>query len=113
MAESGALVLHRDGRVISLVPCAPNIVRVTISTNASTATSDPGYGFVGKPSAQGWTHESNAEGDVFQSARMVVHLSPENLPKDEQPKPMPLDTLNYQLRDIYFGGGNGHRPPND
>src|SRR5690242_18582202 len=35
MAQSGQLVLQRDGRVISLVPYAPNIVRVTISTAAA------------------------------------------------------------------------------
>ena len=112
-AQDGSLVLKRDGRVISLVPYAPNIVRVTISTDASAATTDPGYGFIGKPSASGWTHEEGAKGDVFRSARMVVRISPENLPNDELPKPMPLDPLNSQLRDIYFGGGGGHRPPND
>lgn len=114
MAQDGALVLHREGRVISLVPYAPNIVRVTISTDAAAASSGPGYGFVGKPSAQGWTHERDAQGDdLFRSARMVVRVSPENLPSDDLPKPMPLDALNNQLRDIYFGGGGGHRPPYD
>jgi len=113
VAQSGPLVLQRDGRVISLVPYAPNILRVTISTELAAATSDPGYGFVGKPSVTGWTHEHDGEGDVFRSSRMVVRVSPENPPKDTLPKPMPLDTLNSQLRDIYFGGGGGHHPPND
>jgi len=107
------LVLQRDGRVISLVPYAPNIVRVTISTAAAAATSDPGYGFVGKPSAAGWMHEHDAKGDVFRSARMVVRVSPENPATDTLPKPMPLDTLNSQLRDVYFGDGGGHHPHND
>jgi alpha-glucosidase/alpha-D-xyloside xylohydrolase len=111
-------VLKRDGRVISLVPYAPNIVRVTISTGSAAAASDaanenPGYGFVAKPSAAGWTHEHDAEGDVLRSDRMVVRVSPENPPIDTLPKPMPLDALNSQLRDIYFGGGGGHRPHND
>ena len=109
----GSLVLQRDGRVISLVPYAPNIVRMTISTDAAAGASDPGYGFVGKPSAEGWTHERDAKGDVFRSARMVVRVSPENVPDDELPKPMPLDALNSRLRDIYFGGGGDHRPHND
>ncbi|HEY1803387.1 MAG TPA: TIM-barrel domain-containing protein, partial [Terracidiphilus sp.] len=112
-AQDSPLVLQRDGRVISLVPYAPNIVRVTISTTAAAATGDPGYGFVGKPSAAGWTHEHDAEGDVFRSPRMVVRVSPENPPDDALPKPMPLDALNSQLRSIYFGGGGGHRPHND
>jgi alpha-D-xyloside xylohydrolase len=113
LAQNGALVLQRDGRVISLVPYAPNILRVTISTDRTAATSDPGYGLVGKPSATGWTHKHDAEGDVFRSTRMVVRVSPENPPKDTLPKPMPLDTLNSQLRQIYFGGGGGRRPHND
>src|SRR6185312_2151961 len=105
MAQGGPWLMQRDGRVISLVPYAPIIVRVTISTDAAAATSEAGYGFVGKPSAAGWTHERNAEGDIFRSARVVVRLSPENLPDDQLPKPMPLDALNSQLREIYFGGG--------
>ena len=113
MAQGDPLVLQRDGRVISLVPYAPNIVRVTISSDAAAGASDPGYGFVGKPSAEGWTHERDAKGDVFRSARMVVRVSPENLPDDELPNPMPLDALNSQLRDVYFGGGGGRRPHND
>jgi alpha-D-xyloside xylohydrolase len=100
MAQGHSLMLQRDGRVISLVPYAPNIVRVTISTDAAAGASDPGYGFVGKPSAEGWTHKRDAKGDVFRSARMVVRVSPENLPDDELPKPMPLDALNSQLRDV-------------
>ena len=112
-AQGGPLVLQRDGRVISLVPYAPNIVRVTISTDAAAATSDPGYGLVAKASSDGWTHQSNAEGDVFRSARMLIRIPPEDLPNDQLPKPMPLDALNGSLRDIYFGGGDGHRPHND
>jgi alpha-D-xyloside xylohydrolase len=113
MAQGDSLVLQRDGRVISLVPYAPNIVRVTISTDAAEAASDPGYGFVGKPSTEGWTHEHDAEGEVFRSAHMVVRVSPENLPEDALPKAMPLDAINNQLRGVYFGGGGGARPHND
>ena len=86
MAQNGALVLEREGRVISLEPYAPNIVRVTMSNDMAASTSAAGYGFVAKPSAQGWTHERNPEGDdIFRSARMVVRVSPGNLPKDELP----------------------------
>ena len=41
MAQSGPLVLERDGRVISLVPYAPNVLRVTMSVDKAAATSDP------------------------------------------------------------------------
>ena len=108
MAQSGPLVLERPGRVISLEPYAANIVRVTMSTDKAAATSNPGYGFVATPSSDGWTHEHDAEGyDVFRSVRMIVRVASANLPEDQQPKPMPLDALNLELRHHYFGGGGG------
>jgi alpha-D-xyloside xylohydrolase len=112
-AQNGALVLERDGRVISLVPYAPNVLRITMSVDRSGATGPPGYGFVASPSASGWTHERGADGgEVFRSARMVVRVAPSNLPKDKLPQPMPLDQLNLDLRKIYFGNG-GHGPYDD
>lgn len=109
LAQSGPLVLERDGNVISLEPYAPNILRVTISSDRTEALGAPGYGFVATPSTAGWTHESSADGsDVFRSARLAVTLAPGNLPQDQLPHSMPLDALNQQLRDIYFGGGGGH-----
>ena len=111
MAQGGPLVLERAGRTIALEPYAPNILRVTMSIDRAAATGAPGYGFVAKPSAEGWTHERDAEGyDVFRSARMVVRLAPGDLPKDQRPQPMPLDALNLELRHQYFGGGGGNGP---
>src|ERR1700733_8825396 len=111
MAQGGPLLLERDGRTIALEPYAPNILRVTMSIDRAAATGAPGYGFVAKPSAAGWTHERDAEGnDVFRSARMVVRLAPGDLPKDQRPQPMPLDVLNLELRHQYFGGGGGNGP---
>jgi alpha-D-xyloside xylohydrolase len=112
--QSGPLVLERDGRVISLVPYAPNIVRVTMSVDRTAATGAPGYGFVATPSAGGWTHEHDAEGDdVFRSAQMVVRIAPGDLPKDKLPQQMPLDALNMQLREHYFGAGGNPSLHND
>ncbi|MBT9330451.1 TIM-barrel domain-containing protein [Paracidobacterium acidisoli] len=114
MAQNSPLVLEREGRVISLEPYAPNILRVTMSTDKAAATSAPGYGFVAQPSAEGWTHEREADGsDVYRSSRLVVRVAPAGLPKDKLPQPMPLDALNLQLREHYFGGGGGHGPHND
>jgi alpha-glucosidase/alpha-D-xyloside xylohydrolase len=114
VAQSGPLVLERGGNVISLEPYAPNILRVTISTDRVEALGAPGYGFVAKPSTAGWTHERSADGsDVFRSARMAVTLAPGNLPHDQLLHPMPLDALNQQLRDYYFGGAGGHGPHQD
>lgn len=115
MAQDVSLVLERDGRLISLVPYAENILRVTMSTVKTAATGAPGYGILATPSAEGWTHERDAEGDdVFRSARMVVRVVPSDLPKDKLPQQMPLDALNRQLREQYFGGGGtGYAPHND
>ncbi len=113
-AQGSPVVVERNGRVISLVPYAPNILRVTMSNDKATATGAPGYGFVAKPSTEGWTHEHDADGgDVFRSPRMVVRLAPGNLPAEKLPQPMPLDALNRQLREPYFGGGGGQGPYND
>ena len=38
MGQSGPLVLEREGRVISLEPYAPNILRVTMSIDRAAAT---------------------------------------------------------------------------
>ena len=115
VAQRNSLVLEREGRTISLEPYAPNILRVTMSSDKAAATNAPGYGFVAKPSADGWTHERDSEGyDVYRSARIVARLAPDNLPKEKLPQAMQLDPLNQQLREQYFGGDNGrHRPHND
>src|SRR5580698_11002909 len=84
VAQGNPLVLEREGRTISLEPYAPNILRVTMSSDKAAATNAPGYGFVAKPSADGWTHERDSEGyDVYRSARIVARLAPDNLPKEK------------------------------
>jgi alpha-D-xyloside xylohydrolase len=109
--QGGPLVLERNGRVISLEPYAPNILRVTMSVDRTSATSAPGYGIVGTPSSEGWVHERDAEGgDVFRSARMIVHVGSGDLPKDKLPQPLPLDALNRELREPYFGSGSSRGP---
>ena len=114
MAQSAPFVLERKGRVISLEPFGTNIVRVTMSTDKAAATGAPGYGFVATASAVGWTHERDADGsDVYRSARMLVRVAPGDLPAEKLPQPMPLDALNLQLREPYFGGGGGQGPYND
>ena len=114
-AQSGGLVLQRDGRIISLVPYAPNIVRITMSNSKDAATAAPGYGIVGNPSLQGWTHERDAQGDdVFRSQQMVVRVAPGDLSRDKLPQPMPLDALNLELRNKFFPPvQNPYAPHND
>src|ERR1035441_1783014 len=113
-AQNTGMIVERDGNTIVLEPYAPNIVRVTLSRNKAAATEAAGYGFVGTPAMTGWTHEQGSDGgDVFRSARLVVHLSPDHMDKSLLPKPMPLDDLNQSLRDHYFGGGPRRGPNQD
>jgi alpha-glucosidase/alpha-D-xyloside xylohydrolase len=113
-AQPGPLVLERGKGVISLEPYAPNILRVTMSADKASAMAAPGYGFVAQPSADGWTHEHNADGsDEYRSAAMVVRIAPPDRPKDELPQAMPLDDLNSELREHYFGGGGGRGGPHN
>ena len=103
-------MLQRDGRTISLEPYAPNILRVTLSVDRATLASPPGYGFEAQPSAQGWTHTRDAQGgDIFRSAQMVVRVAP----AEQAPQTLPLDALNRQLREKYFGGGSQQGPFDD
>ena len=112
--RNSSFVVERDGRVIALEPFAPNILRVTMSRDKAAAMGASGYGFVATPSAEGWTHERQAEGnDVLRSSRMAVRVAPGDLPAEMRPQPMPLDALNHQLREVYFGGGGGQGPYND
>jgi alpha-D-xyloside xylohydrolase len=105
------IVLSRHGGTLVVEPYAPNIVRITLSTDKAEAVAAPGYGFVGAPSMTGWRHEQDASGyDVIQSGQMVIRIAPESLPP---PQAMPLDALNQSLRDHYFGGPSRRGPSND
>ncbi len=66
------VVLDRGGATVVLEPYAPNIIRVSLSMSKQEATAPPGYGFVAKPSAEGWTHEQNSQGDTERSSRLIV-----------------------------------------
>lgn len=104
VAQDAPLVLQRDGRTISLEPYAPNTLRVTFGIDRAAVMNPPGYGFAAEPSAQGWTHTRDAAGgDVFRSVKMVVRVAPGNLAPGELPQGLPLDALNRQLREKYFG----------
>jgi alpha-glucosidase/alpha-D-xyloside xylohydrolase len=105
------IVLSRQGRTVVLEPYAPNIVRITLSSDNSAALAAAGYGFVATPSMTGWTHEQDSAGyDVIRSGRMVIRVAPQNLPP---PHAMPLDELNNSLREHYFGGNPPSNGPHD
>ena len=79
-AQQDRVVLDRGNSTIVLEPYAPNIVRVTLSLLKDQATGAPGYGFVGTPSAQGWSYVHGEDGDVYRSSRMVVKLGGHGAP---------------------------------
>ncbi len=105
------IVLTRPGRILVLEPYAPNIVRITLSSEKTVALAAPGYGFVGTPSMTGWTREQDAGGyEVIRSGRMVIRVAPQNLP---QPHTMPLDALQESLGKQFWGSGSPRNGPYD
>jgi alpha-D-xyloside xylohydrolase len=75
-AAGPATLLDRYGGWVSVEPYAPNIVRVTISTDKAQATGQPGYGFTAEADDGGWAHSSGPGGEVFASAAMRLELAP-------------------------------------
>ena len=91
-AQETRLVLDRGGGTVVLEPYAPNIIRVTLSLLKQPALAPPGYGFTATPSANGWTHEQNEQGDIYRSGRLSVTVA---TPKPG--KPLPTRTGHRQV----------------
>jgi alpha-D-xyloside xylohydrolase len=101
--QAQEFVLSRDNATISVEPYGPNIVRITMSEDKAAALAAPGYGFVGKPAMEGWSHTTESNGaDVMRSGRMIVRIAATGL---SRPKRLPLDALNQELRVKNFGSG--------
>ena len=99
-AQDQPFVVDRDGRSIVVEPYGPNIVRITLSTEKAKALMPAGYGMTGKPDAAGWTKGSQAgEAELFRSGGLQVKIS-----LDQDSHHMPLDKMNNDFREIYFGG---------
>lgn len=110
-AQHSEVALERNGKSIVIEPFAPNILRITLGKSKAAATAAPGYGLIGTPSMDGWTHNQEGDGeDVLRSNRLVLHLSADHRAETQLPHPMPLDDLNLSLRKHYFGGGGGNGP---
>ena len=88
-----SVVLERGNSTIVLEPYAPNILRVTLSLQKENATAGPGYGFVGTPSADGWSRTETDTSDVYSSPRMVVTIGgrPGGVHKPWKPVPSQVD----------------------
>ena len=74
-AQESRVVIERGNSTIVLEPYAPSIVRVTLSLLKEPALGPPGYGFSAKPSAAGWSHQHDEQGDTYRSDRLIVHLA--------------------------------------
>lgn len=99
------VVLSREGRTVVIEPYAPDIVRVTLSTDNSAAEAAHGYGVLGKPSMTGWNREQDSSGDeVLRSSRMVVRVGPGN----EKPHSLPISKETQAA--IARAMGNSSRP---
>lgn len=73
--------LDRNGSLVSVEPYGPGIVRVTLALDATEAAAAPGYGIIGKPDAQGWTHTAGPDGDTFASSDLSVTVDAQPWPK--------------------------------
>ncbi|MEC3909282.1 glycoside hydrolase family 31 protein [Sphingobium sp. CR2-8] len=65
-------LLDRHGSRVAIEPYAPNIVRVTIALDPDLASAAPGEGPNAKADATGWTHRTDASGDIFSSAAITL-----------------------------------------
>lgn len=73
--------LDRNGSRVVIEPYGPNIVHVTIALDPALAEAPAGYGVNGKPNSAGWTHRTDASGDVYASDRLTVTVAAQQWPK--------------------------------
>jgi alpha-D-xyloside xylohydrolase len=73
--------LDRHGSRVAIEPYAPNIVRVTIALDPALANAPPGEGPNAKPDASGWSHRTDASGDVFVSSALSLTVEAKAWPK--------------------------------
>ncbi|MET3436772.1 alpha-D-xyloside xylohydrolase [Sphingomonas sp. 1185] len=73
--------IERNGAQVSVEPYAPGIVRVTIAMDRALAEAKPGYGITARSDATGWTHRTDASGDIFTSAGLNVTVAAQPWPK--------------------------------
>ncbi len=80
-AATALATVNRNGSLVSVEPYAPNIVRVTIAVDRAQADAPPGDGPDAKADAAGWTHRTDADGDVFASSALTLTVKAQPWPK--------------------------------
>jgi alpha-D-xyloside xylohydrolase len=73
-------LLDRNGSHVSIEAYAPNIVRVTLSTDRDLALAPPGFGFIAAADATGWKHRTTATGDELSSEVMSLEVKAQPWP---------------------------------
>jgi alpha-D-xyloside xylohydrolase len=74
-------IVDRNGALVSIKPYGPGIVRVTIALDPAQIDAPAGYGISGKPDANGWTHNTDANGEVFASSALSLTVAAQPWPK--------------------------------
>ena len=72
--------LDRNGSIVAVEPYAPNVVRVTIAVDRDQADAPPGDGPNAKSDPAGWTHRTEAAGDVFSSSALTLTVNAQPWP---------------------------------
>jgi alpha-D-xyloside xylohydrolase len=73
--------LDRHGSLVAVEPYGPNIVRVTIATEAEQIDAPASLGISGKPDSAGWRRSAEADGDTFASPALSVTVAAQPWPK--------------------------------
>jgi alpha-D-xyloside xylohydrolase len=73
--------LDRNGSLVAVEPYGPNIVRVTIATEADQIDAPASDGISGKPDPAGWRRSTDAGADTFASAALSVDVAAQPWPK--------------------------------
>jgi alpha-D-xyloside xylohydrolase len=99
--------VDRNGATVAIEPYAPNVVRVTIALDRALAEAAPGPGPNAKPAPNGWTHRTDASGDVFASSALKLTVKAQPWPK------APTQSERYFLPSlppvsIAINGSDGH-----
>lgn len=102
--QNGKVVLERGRSTVVLEPYAPNIIRVTLSTEKKEALAKPGYGIVASPSPEGWSYHHTSKGYLYSSSRLHVLI-----PALRKRGPIPLNQ-RYIAR--FFSRSGAPRYPN-
>jgi alpha-D-xyloside xylohydrolase len=74
-------LLDRNGSLVAIEAYAPNIVRVTLSTDKDLALAPPGFGLIAAADATGWKHQTGTSGDEFSSAVMSLEVKSQPWPR--------------------------------